>query len=199
MDVCTPLFGPVVRVQVQKCLFSRHFKIKIDLEFPRFVQNKNLVDIWTPPLCSSDLFMSNSVYHSLVSVQPQKQLFKSVTCLAWWDQVSCWRLSSYIPVWSMTFMRALMIYQCSSAITMHDWVCSNQVTWILRLSASLGNVASFWRLLKHSWNDVDDPVWQLSAYARSTKQWQSASSRSKYRDSYVAMQGGQIYKNMRSS
>ena len=50
----------------------------------------------------------------------------------------------------------------------------NCLKGVFRVSASLDKVASSWRLFEYALKDVDDPVWQLSAYMRS-KLWQSAS------------------------
>ena len=108
-------------------------------------------------------------YQSLVSVQTQKQLSKEHYLLSVIGPNILLTMSSYIPVQSMPFIRALMIRQCSSAITMHDWVCPNQVTWMHRLPTSLSMLQAL-KAVKIWLKDVDDPVRQLSADVRS-KLW----------------------------
>ena len=88
----------------------------------------------------------------------------------------------------MLSMCALMTRRCStSAIT---WVCPNH-TWMHRLSSFLGNVARFWRLLKYGWRTL---MTQPGNFQHMQGSKQSASSRSKYWDSYVANVERSTYK-----
>ena len=86
---------------------------------------KNLVDIQTLCLCSSDLFMSNSV--PFFDECPNSETaFKSVTYVAWyWTKylVDIW-VAIYLRPWLSSVL--WWPCRCSSAITMDDQVCSNQ-------------------------------------------------------------------------